>query len=139
MATSRRLLCIAYAVIAVIALLATWRNVGPYSHSATAAFVDFWPDTKANNATRFITADILMFALSASIWMVTEARRRQIRFVWAYIVASFLVAVSVAFPVFLIARELRMGSEPVGLRTTDGVLLGVFAAAMVAMTVWVDL
>lgn len=140
MATSRKLLCIAYAAIAVIALLATWRNGGPYSHSPAGVFIDFWRDTKANNATRFITADILMFGLAASIWMVTEARRRGIRFVWAYIVGSFLVAISVAFPLFLIARELRVDrTEPVAMRPLDTVLLAAFSAAIVAMTIWVDI
>lgn len=140
MATSRKLLCVTYAAIAVIALLATWRNAGPYGHSPAGFFIDFWRDTKANNATRFITADILMFGLAASIWMVTEARRRRIGFVWAYIIGSLLVAVSVAFPLFLIARELRADpAEPVALRTLDSVLLIAFSAAVVAMTIWVDI
>lgn len=140
MVTSRKLLCAAYGAIAVIALLATWRNAGPYGHSPAGIFIDFWRDTKANNATRFITADILMFGLAATIWMVTEARRRRIAFVWAYIAGSLLVAVSVAFPLFLIARELRADrTEPVMLRTLDVVLLTAFSAGMVAMTIWVDI
>jgi hypothetical protein len=40
--------------------------------------------------------------------MVIEARKHNVRFVWAYIVGGILVAISVTFPLFLIARELRM-------------------------------
>ena len=58
---------------------------------------------------------------------------------WAYILAFFLVDVSVAFPIFLIARELRMKDrERVGLRTLDTVLLASLAAGLLALTLWID-
>jgi hypothetical protein len=128
-----------YAAIAVVALVLTWRNSGPYTHSPTAIFADFWRDAKANNATRFIAVDLLWFGFAAAIWMVGEARKHEIRFVWAYILAFFLVDVSVAFPLFLIARELRMkDSEPLGLRTADTVSIVALAGALLALTVWID-
>lgn len=137
--TLSKVLCAIYAAIAVIALLTTWRNAGPYSHSATAFLFDFWRDTKANNASRFIAADILMFGLAAAVWMVVDARRHQIRFVWAYILGSFLVAVSVSYPLFLIAREVRVSHDsPISLRGLDTVLLVGLAVAMVVLTVWID-
>jgi hypothetical protein len=46
----------------------------------SAFVVDFWRDTRATAASRFITADILMFALAAGILMVTEARRHNVKF-----------------------------------------------------------
>ncbi|MGA1146964.1 MAG: DUF2834 domain-containing protein [Candidatus Nanopelagicales bacterium] len=136
---SSKVLCAAYAAIALLALLATWRNGGPYSHSPTAFLFDFWRDTKANNASRFIAADILMFGLAAAVWMVVDARRLRIRFAWAYILGSFLVAVSVCYPLFLIAREVKVGrTAPIGLHALDAVLLAGLASAMVALTVWID-
>lgn len=136
---SRKVLCGMYVAVAAVALLATWRNGGPYTHSATAFLVDFWRDTKANNATRFLAVDILMFGLAAAIWMVNDARERGVRFVWAYIIGSFLVAVSVTYPLYLLARELRMKrSDRVGLRGADTALLTVLAAVLLAMTVWID-
>ena len=55
--------------------------------------------------------EMLLFGLAATILMVIEAQKHNVKFVWAYIVGGFLVAVSVAFPLFLIARELRMGAS----------------------------
>jgi hypothetical protein len=50
-----------------------------------------------------------------------------------------LVAVSVAFPLFLIARELRLGaSESPRLGAVDTILLVMFAILSAALTVWVD-
>jgi hypothetical protein len=138
MHTSRKVLCAVYAVIAVVALIATMSQAGPYIHSVSAFFISFWSDTKATPASRFITADILLFGLSAVILTVIEARRYNVRFVWAYIVGGVLIAISAAFPLFLLARELRMNkAEATDLRTTDTILLTLFAVAILAMTIWI--
>lgn len=139
LATSRKVLCGVYALVAVIALILTWRNGGPYAHSPAGIFVDFWRDIKANNATRFIAVDALWFGFAAAVWMVVEAREHRIRFVWAYIAAFLLVDVSVAFPLFLIARELRLKDPaPLGLRAFDTVLMTAFAVGLLALTIWID-
>jgi hypothetical protein len=45
----------------------------------------------------------------------------------------------VAFPLFLIAREVRMGtSEVTRLRMTDTVLLAALAVGLVGLSVWID-
>ena len=44
--------------------------------------------------------------------MVIEARRLGVRFVWLYIVFGFLIAISVTFPLFMAARELRLAKAP---------------------------
>lgn len=55
------------------------------------------------------------------------------------VIAGFFVAVSVAFPLFLIARELRMGgSETLRLRTIDTILLAIMAVAVAGLTIWID-
>jgi hypothetical protein len=108
--------------------------------SAADFFLTFWRDAKIIPASRFITADVLLFGLAAIILMVTEGRKHNVRFVWAYVAGGFLVAISVAFPLFLIARELRMGAYPgeARLSTTDTVLLAIIAVAVASLTIWID-
>lgn len=108
---SRKVLCVVYGAIAFAALIATWTLAGPYLHSPVDIFVTFWRDTQVNSASKYITADALLVGLSAAILMVIEARKHNVRFVWAYLVGAFFVGISVAFPLFLIARELRMGAS----------------------------
>jgi hypothetical protein len=139
MPLSRKVLCAIYGAIAVAAMIGTWSQGGPYLHSATGFFINFWRDTKVMPASRFVTVDVLMLFLAAAIVMVTEARKYNVRFVWAYIVVSFFVGGSVAFPLFLLARELRIGrSEPLNLRSVDTILLTVLAVSLLALAAWVD-
>jgi hypothetical protein len=96
-----------YAVIAVVALYGTWSQNLAYG----PALKGFLADAKANPAARSVTIDIFLMALSASFLMIYEARRLGIRFVWAYVFFGLTVAISVTFPLFLIAREFALGRE----------------------------
>lgn len=141
-----RMLASAYVVIALAALGLTWsQNLayfggGGSAAQALAAFPKFLIDTAVNPAARSIGFDILMICLAASVWMVFEGRRRRMRFVWAYVVLSFLVAVSVTFPLFLAAREMKGQVAPdIDGRpgVLDGVGLGLVAALVIYVCVFV--
>jgi hypothetical protein len=140
MPTFRKVLCVVYALIAVVALIATWSQTVVYTHNGLAAFFDnFWHDARVNASSRNITADVLMLSMSVAILMVVEARKYGVRFVWLYIVGGFFVAISVTVPLFLIAREIRIGAaEPARLCPFDVILLAVSGGGVVALTFWVD-
>jgi Terpene cyclase DEP1 len=137
--TSRKVLCAIYGVIALAALIATWSQNVAYTHNPSGFLLNFLRDTKVTAASRSITVDILLFFLAATILMVIEARKHNVRFVWLYILGGISIAISVTFPLFLIARELRLGaSEPPRLNTVDTTLLGLLAVGVGALTIWVD-
>jgi hypothetical protein len=109
--TSRdRLLCAAYGAIALLALLGTWSQNLAFLRD-TGSMSGFLPACFANHAAASITIDVLLVALAAAVFMVVEARRLGVRFVWVYLVLSVLVAISVMFPLFLIARQRRLAAE----------------------------
>lgn len=138
MLMSRKLLCAVYAAIALVALIATWsQNIIQFRSGGN--IIDFFQDLKVGPASRSITVDIFLFGLAVTILMVIEARRVGVRFVWVYILGGFLVAISVAFPLFLLARELRLEKSDVTyLRTSDSILLAALAGFTLAFTIWVD-
>ena len=74
----------------------------------------------------------------ASGWASALAQtQRALRLV--YIAGSAFVAVSVAFPPFLIARELRAGtSDGPPLRKIDTIGLALLGCAITALSIWVD-
>lgn len=126
-----------YAIIAAVALYGTWSQNLAYGPTLSG----FLPDAKANPAARSVTIDIFMMALSASLLMVYEARRIGIRFVWAYVFFGLTVAISVTFPLFLIAREFALSPEgpmPRGLSWYDYVGL-LLVTAFVGWLYWYTL
>lgn len=137
-------LCAFYGLVATVALIATWSQNLAYFQGAAGpggflgAFMAFIDDTRVNPASRSITIDIALFTLAGSAFMILEARRLGIRFVWAYLLLGFLVAISVAFPLFMITRERHQcwregkdGLEPV--RLVDGLGIAVTAVVLAGL------
>jgi hypothetical protein len=148
MPRSRLILCLVYAAVALLALVGTWHQNLAYFQSNEGWLLGFvlatgrfWLETLATPASTSITVDLGLLLLPLCVLMVIESRRLGIRFVWLYIVLGLLVAISVTFPLFLIARERKLAargeaSEELGLTRPDALALLGLGAAMVAFTVW---
>jgi hypothetical protein len=109
MSATRRNLCIFYGLVALVALVATWsQNLLYLTGGSSAGFGQYVLDLKVNGAARSFTVDIGFFLLAATGLMVVEARRLGVKFVWLYVILGFVIAISVTFPLFLIAREMRL-------------------------------
>ncbi|HEX5378852.1 MAG TPA: DUF2834 domain-containing protein [Phenylobacterium sp.] len=140
---NRRLSAV-YVVTALVALLLTWSQnlayFGPSAAGPLAAFPLFLTDAAINPAARSIAFDILLMLYAASLWMVFEGRRRRMRFVWAYVVLGLMVAISVTFPLFLAAREMKATAAPdIEGRPSllDGVGIGLLTAVVGALCLFV--
>ena len=107
MTPARRILCIVYGGIAFAALIATWWNNIAY-FAGGGDLWGFFPDGYANYASSSLTNDLAFVALAAVVFMIVEARRVGVKYVWVYVVLSFVIAISVTFPLFLLARERRL-------------------------------
>jgi hypothetical protein len=135
MTLSRKALCLAYGVIALVALIGTWgNNIAYLSEGFIGANKKFWAETLVNPASRSITVDIFFLGLAVFVWMVLEARRLRMRGVWLYLLFGMLVAISVTVPIFLINRERKLATlESTGANTmtaADGVGLVAVAIAI---------
>jgi hypothetical protein len=138
--TASKALCAVYAVISLAALIATWSQNAAYFDNPGRFLVDFLNDSKVTPASRSLTVDIVLFFLATGILMVVEARKHGVKYVWLYILGGFAIAISVTFPLFLIAREMRIGrTEETRLGTVDTVLLAVFAVVAAGLIIWVDM
>lgn len=114
MSRARSVLSNAYLAIALLALIGTWRQNLAFMDEAGVSlaegFVAFWPALLVNRATTSITVDIFLLMLAVVVWMVLEARRLGMKWVWLYVLFGMLVAISVTFPLFLYAREKRLAA-----------------------------
>ena len=112
MTISRRVLCIVYALIGLVALVGTWgNNIDYLDLGIVGANTRFWQETLVNPASRSITVDILCLALAAIVWMLLEARRLSMRGAWLWVLFGVFVAMGAAFPWFIVHRELVLAKR----------------------------
>jgi hypothetical protein len=100
-------LCAVYAVLGLAALIGTQVVLFDY----LASDGNLMDDVVANGAATFSLIDLLAVALVGLVFMIAEGRRLGMRFLWVYVVVTFLVAISVALPAFLIARQVHLAGE----------------------------
>lgn len=142
MVIPRSRLAFVYGVIALLALIATWNQNLHYfggGEGPVGVLATFWAATFANPAAVSITLDLLFFLLAATIWMVLEARRLDMPYVWLYIVGGALIAISVTFPLFMMMRERRLaklGHVQPAIGAADLVGLLLVAVPVLGATVW---
>ena len=126
--------------IALVALIATWSQNVAYFDNPGGFLLDFLNDSRVTPASRSVTVDIVLFFLAAAILMVIEARKHGVKFVWLYIAGGFVIAISVTFPLFLIAREMRVSrTADTRLSAVDTAALAVMSVVVVGLTIWVDM
>jgi hypothetical protein len=142
MRISRTVLSTIYAATALVALIGTWGNNAAYLDlGIVGANLHFWQETLVNPASRSITVDILLLSLAVIVWMLLEARRLSMKGVWLYVLAGLFIAISAAFPAFLIHRERILArredsTEAGSLAPADLIGLTVLAVAMVSYTIF---
>ncbi|WP_323122054.1 DUF2834 domain-containing protein [Burkholderia alba] len=138
MPISRKMLCAAYGLIALLALIGTWGNT---LLDLPPGFLRSGPrfllDTMATPASRSITVDIGLLAVALFLWLLLEARRLALRGAWRYIALSIVVAISAAFPLCLIHREYglaaRNGAAPETSNLRAGDLAGLLLIALLVI------
>jgi len=115
LSTGAKLECLSYAVIAVVAFVGTqWALVEGIRTAEGSVATQMWADLTANPAVVFTTIDLFMVFLAALVFMVVEGRRVKVRWWWLYPVLSIGIGVSFGFPLFLIARRMRVAGQDLG-------------------------
>ncbi len=56
--------------------------------------------------------DVIVSSVAFWGFAFTEARRQSMKHVWLYVACNLLVGLSLALPLFLLAREARVGPTP---------------------------
>ncbi|HKY58456.1 MAG TPA: DUF2834 domain-containing protein [Aeromicrobium sp.] len=115
LSTGAKLECLAYAVIATVALVGTQWALIEGIQSAEGSFAkQVWAELTANPTVVFAAIDLFMVALAAMIFIVVEGLRVRVRWWWLYLVLSLGIGISFGFPLFLLARRLRLAGQDLG-------------------------
>jgi hypothetical protein len=111
MTRTDKTLCAGYAAFAAVALVGTQWALLDFLRSEDNDLGAMVDRLTADPVVGFVGIDLLVVALVAAVFMVVEGRRLRIAWWWAYVALVFLVAASVAFPLFLIARTRAVARE----------------------------
>ena len=112
LSTGAKVECVAYAAIAVLALIGTQWALVEGIRAAEGSFAkQMWTDLTANPTVVFTSIDLFMVFLAAFIFMIVEGRRVRVRWSWLYPILSSAIEVGFGFPLFLIARRLRLAGQ----------------------------
>jgi hypothetical protein len=115
LSTGAKIECAAYVAIAVLALIGTqWALIEGIKAAEGSFTKQAWIDLTANPTVVFTSIDLLMVFLAAMIFMIVEGRRARVRWWWLYPVLSCGIGISFGFPLFLLARGLRVAGQSAG-------------------------
>jgi hypothetical protein len=136
-----QVLCAFYALAALTALVATWSQNVAHFVDGRGFPLEYMQDLTLTAASRSFP-DLAFLLIACAGVMVAEARRLGVRFVWLYVLLGFAIAISVTFPLFLIARELRLAkleAAPTALRlsASDVIGLALLTVIVLAMSLFI--
>jgi hypothetical protein len=106
---SDKVLCAVYGVLGLIGLVGT--QVVQFGGSVSSDDGSFADQLVANGVATFMLIDLGVVAVVGLVFMVVEGRRLGMRVLWVYVVLTFVVAISVSLPLFLIARQVHLAKE----------------------------
>ena len=110
MTRSETLRCWIYGVLAAVAFIGTQWTLVDYI-SGAGSLQHFLHASVDGDPARFTTIDLLSVAVVATIFMIVEGRKIELPLLWLYVALVFLVAVSVALPLFLIGRTRTLAAQ----------------------------
>jgi len=95
-----------YFLLSVAGLIGTWY----FNLLAIRQGRNFFAEWSSTPAVSSATTDLLVAASAASIFMFYEGKRLKMKYVWLFILGSFVTAIAFTFPLFLAFRERKLSS-----------------------------
>ena len=110
MSIPRKWLCFIYLAFAIaggilptLANIDFARNYGPGFD--IGQFIDL---ANINPAAQSLSRDLAVGAGAVFIWIISEARRLKIKYLWIVVISTFTIAFAFSTPLFLFLRERRL-------------------------------
>lgn len=100
------LLSAVYFMLAILGLLWTWSHFIQYFISTDGPAVRlFFSSVMQNDASAGVAIDATLAGVVFSVLAVTRASRDGVKWPWMYVLATFVVGLCVAMPMYLCFRE----------------------------------
>jgi hypothetical protein len=97
-----------YVILSILGTVLPWSQFGPWLSENGLAFSLLIQEASSHRIAAFAWLDVIVSAVVVLLFVVVEGRRVGVRHLWAPFVAMFTVGVSLALPLFLLLRQLRI-------------------------------
>lgn len=99
-----------YLLCSIAGLLVPWYfNLQHMLHSPVPfSIIQLFEEGTHSNLASSLTYDFLIASSAATVFMIIEIRRLKMKFLWFYVVFTFLIAFAFTFPLFLFNRERKI-------------------------------
>lgn len=98
-----------YLLLAILGICYTWYyNIQFYQTVEDTSITNFIAQTATTFPAQSIVADITVVVIAFLVWMIAESLKLKIKYWWALIPLTFLVAIAFTFPLFLYLRERKL-------------------------------
>ncbi len=98
-----------YLLLAVLGISWTWYyNIQFFQTAEDTSLSNFIDQCLTTLPAKSVGADITVVCLTFFAWMIPESLRLKIKFWWALIPLTFMIAIAFTFPLFLYLRERRL-------------------------------
>ena len=101
-----------YLMLCVLGTVIPWSQFGPWLYENGLSVPLLIQEAFATRIAAFAWLDVIVSAVVVLLFVVVEGRRIRVPHLWAPFVAMFFVGVSLALPLFLLLREVRLQQSP---------------------------
>ena len=101
---------IIYLVLAILGFALPYSQLVPFFVHHGFDLPLFWSRLFANRISTDFAFDLIVSSLVFGFFVFQEGKKRQMQFLWLYIVFNWVIGLSFALPVFLLVRSRSLAS-----------------------------
>jgi hypothetical protein len=102
---------ITYLILAIVGFILPYSQLIPFFTDHGLNLSLFWSQLFANQASSADTVDLFTSSFVFWIFVFKEGTKRQMKFLWVYIVVNLIIGLSCALPLFLAMRLNQLKTE----------------------------
>ena len=100
-----------YLGLALVGTIVPYSQFIPFMREHGIDLGLFWAQLFANRVSAFFALDVLVSSVVLWVFVLCEGRRNRLKHLWAPILGSLTVGVSLGLPLFLYMRERQLESR----------------------------
>jgi lysylphosphatidylglycerol synthetase-like protein (DUF2156 family) len=97
-----------FLIAAVLGTVLPFSHLVPFVATHGLDLPLFFSQLFQTNVSAFFALDVFVSALALWLFVYTEGRQRRMKNLWAYVLCTLLVGVSLGLPLFLFFRERKL-------------------------------